>query len=177
MNLTYKLLHVVQWEFSKDTIFFNMPHSKTLKLGKINVLSCDLTMQRQTLFVFCEGLPLQFVCLFVCFFCNNLSSVMICTITLETVTFQFTGKKNRFPLLDILGYLKNTRKNPKFGKVRQVPTREFPTKFLGWEYPIMGICFFFPVVLRSCNFLNPGIYRSENNSYSPPKNSNFVNYL
>ena len=33
----------------------------------------------------------------------------------------FHRKKNRFPLLDILGYLKNTHKNPKFGKVRQVP--------------------------------------------------------
>ena len=41
-----------------------------------------------------------------------------------------TGKNNRFPFLDILGYLKNTRENPKFGKVRQVPTRE-----LGWEFP------------------------------------------
>ena len=29
--------------------------------------------------------------------------------------------------------LKNTHKNPKFGKVRQVPTREFPTKFPGWD--------------------------------------------
>ena len=28
-------------------------------------------------------------------------------------------------------YLKNTHKNPKFRKVRQVPTREFPTKFPG----------------------------------------------
>ena len=41
----------------------------------------------------------------------------------------YTGKNNGFPLLNILGYLKNTHKNPKFGKVRQVPTREFPTKF------------------------------------------------
>ena len=32
----------------------------------------------------------------------------------------FTGKNNRFPFLDILGYLKNTHKNPKFGRVRQV---------------------------------------------------------
>ena len=32
--------------------------------------------------------------------------------------------------LDILGYLKNTHKNPKFGRVRQVPIRE-----LGWEFP------------------------------------------
>ena len=44
-----------------------------------------------------------------------------------------TGKNSRFPLLDILGYLKNIHKNPKFGKVRQVPTREFPTKFPGWD--------------------------------------------
>ena len=40
-----------------------------------------------------------------------------------------TGKNNGFPFLDILGYLKNTPKNPKFGNVRQVPIREFPTKF------------------------------------------------
>ena len=42
----------------------------------------------------------------------------------------FTGKNNRFPFLDILGYLKNTHKNPKIGRVRQVPIRE-----LGWEFP------------------------------------------
>ena len=45
-----------------------------------------------------------------------------------------TGKTNGFPFLDVLGYLKNTRKNPKFGKVRQVPTREFPTKFPDWDF-------------------------------------------
>ena len=44
-----------------------------------------------------------------------------------------TGKNNGFPLSDILGYLKNTHKNRKFGKVRQVPTREFPTKFPDWD--------------------------------------------
>ena len=44
-----------------------------------------------------------------------------------------TGKNNGFPFLDILGYLKNTNKNPKFGKVRQVPTREFLTKFPDWD--------------------------------------------
>ena len=74
-----------------------------------------------------------------------------------------TGKNNGFPFLDILGYLKKfTHKNPKFGKVRQVPTREFPTKFPDWDlshsskfgifvgiislnipkYPKMGICYF-----------------------------------
>ena len=66
-----------------------------------------------------------------------------------------TGKNNGFPFLDIFGYLKNTHKNPKFGKVRQVPTREFPTKFPDWDlshsskfgifvgYPKMGIRYFF----------------------------------
>ena len=44
-----------------------------------------------------------------------------------------TGKNNRFPFLDIFGYFKNTYKNPKFGKVRHVPTREFPTKFPDWD--------------------------------------------
>ena len=44
-----------------------------------------------------------------------------------------TGKIDGYPFLDILGYLKNTHKNPKFGKVRQVPTREFPTKFPDWD--------------------------------------------
>ena len=38
------------------------------------------------------------------------------------------GKNDRFPFFDILGYLKNTHKNAKFGRVRQVPTRE-----LGWD--------------------------------------------
>ena len=44
-----------------------------------------------------------------------------------------TGKNNTFPILDIWEYLKNTHKNPKFAKVRQVPTRELPTKFPGWD--------------------------------------------
>ena len=30
-------------------------------------------------------------------------------------------------------WVKNTHKNPKFGKVRQVSTREFPTKFPDWD--------------------------------------------
>ena len=36
-------------------------------------------------------------------------------------------------LIFILKYLQNTHKNPKFGKVRQIPTREFPTKFPEWD--------------------------------------------
>ena len=47
--------------------------------------------------------------------------------------YEFTGKNNGFPILDILGYLKNTHKNPKFEKVRQIPIREFPTKFPNWD--------------------------------------------
>ena len=38
-----------------------------------------------------------------------------------------------FPFLDILGYLKNTHKNPKFGRVRQVPIRELVWEFPGWD--------------------------------------------
>ena len=41
-----------------------------------------------------------------------------------------TGKNNAFPILDIFGYLKNTHKNPKFGRVRQIPIWE-----LGWDFP------------------------------------------
>ena len=74
-----------------------------------------------------------------------------------------TGKNNRSPFLDSLGYLKNTHKNSKFGRVRQVPTRELGWEFPGWDlshfakfgifvgiislntlkYPILGICYFF----------------------------------
>ena len=53
-----------------------------------------------------------------------------------------TGKNNRFPFLDILGYLKNTHKNPKFGRVRQI------WDFYGYslntlKYPKIGIRYFF----------------------------------
>ena len=50
-----------------------------------------------------------------------------CYIKTMSKTFS-TGKNNGFPFLDILEYLKNTHKNPKFGKVRQVPT-----KFPDWD--------------------------------------------
>ena len=50
----------------------------------------------------------------------------------EIVTV-ITGKNNRFPFLDILGYLKNTHKNPKLGRVRQVPIREHGWEFPGWD--------------------------------------------
>ena len=34
---------------------------------------------------------------------------------------------------DILGYLKNTHKNPKFGRVREVPVWELSWEFPGWD--------------------------------------------
>ena len=77
-----------------------------------------------------------------------------------TFVVQFTGKNNRFPLLDILGYLKNTRKNPKFGKVRQVPTREFPTKFPDWDLShsskfgiFVGVFLKYPKISKNGNLL------------------------
>ena len=42
-------------------------------------------------------------------------------------------RNNRFPFLDILGYLKNIHKNPKFGRVRQVPIWELSWEFPGWD--------------------------------------------
>ena len=46
-----------------------------------------------------------------------------------------TGKNNGFPFLDIFGHLKNTHKNPKFGRVRQVPIWELGWEFPGWDLP------------------------------------------
>ena len=57
----------------------------------------------------------------------------VCQIFFSLKLTDGTGKNNGFPFLDFFGYLKNTHKNPKFGKVRQVPTREFPTKFPDWD--------------------------------------------
>ena len=57
------------------------------------------------------------------------------------ISVQITGKNNGLPFLDILGYLKNTHKNPKFGRVRQVPPRE-----LGWEF-LFFFNFFFKLRL------------------------------
>jgi len=51
----------------------------------------------------------------------------------QTELFLIHNYNRYFPILDILGYLKNAHKNPEFGKVRQVPTREFPTKFPDWD--------------------------------------------
>ena len=71
-----------------------------------------------------------------------------------------TGKNNGFPFLDILGYLKNTHKNPKFGRVRQVPGTCLTLPNLGFlwvffKYPKIsknGNPLFFPVLQFLCHF-------------------------
>ena len=44
----------------------------------------------------------------------------------------FTGKNNEFPFLNI-GYLNEYHKNPKYGRVRQVPIWELSWEFPGWD--------------------------------------------
>ena len=77
----------------------------------------------------------------------------------QTELFLIHNYNRYFPILDILGYLKNTHKNPKFGKVRQVPTREFPTKFPDWTcltLPNLGflwVFFKYPKISKNGNLL------------------------
>ena len=66
------------------------------------------------------------------YFCSWPRKIMLCS-HIIVIFAKLKGKNNGFPFLDIFGYLKNIHKNPKFGKVRQVPTREFPTKFPDWD--------------------------------------------
>ena len=79
--------------------------------------------------------------------------------TTAMVTATVTGKNNGFPILDILGYLENTHKNPKFGRVRQIPIREFPTKFPNWdlshspEFGIFWVFFKYPKISKIGNAL------------------------
>ena len=64
--------------------------------------------------------------------CEKKYEIVACIINV------YTGKNNRFPFLDILGYLKNTHKNPKFKRVRQVP----PRKLVGNS--LVGTCLSLP---------------------------------
>ena len=106
-------------------------------------------------------------------------------------------KNNGFPFLDIFGYLKNTHKNPKFGKVRQVPNREFPTKFpdrdlshsskfgifLGinslntQKYPKMGIRYFFLCKSLFSLGVVSSRYNIERHNFPRKLSLNVVNYL
>ena len=86
---------------------------------------------------------------------------MFCTPLTAIINFTLLAfihrKNNGFPFLDIFGYLKNTHKNPKFGKVRQVPTREFQTKFPDWTcltLPNLGflwVFFKYPKISKTGN--------------------------
>ena len=51
----------------------------------------------------------------------------------ETLVARFRGKNNGFPIMDIFRYLKNTHKNPKFGRVRQIPIWELGCEFPDWD--------------------------------------------
>ena len=56
--------------------------------------------------------------------CESTAKKVTQMITVHNIGDSNKRKNSRFPLY-ILGYVKNTHKNPKFGKVRQVPTK-FP---------------------------------------------------
>ena len=74
------------------------------------------------------------------------------------LTVHITGKNNGFPILDIFGYLKNTHKTPKFGRVRQILIREFPTKFPNWDLshsPKFGILWVFFKYPKKSKIGNP----------------------
>ena len=69
--------------------------------------------------------------------------------------------------MDILGYSKNTHKNPKFGKVRQVPTREFLAKLPDWDLshlPNLGFLWVF--------FKYPKISKNGNRLFFPVPGAN-----
>ena len=44
-----------------------------------------------------------------------------------------TGENNRFPFLDILGYLKNTHKKTQIWQSEKRPNQGIPTKFPDWD--------------------------------------------
>ena len=67
-----------------------------------------------------------------------------------------TGKNNRFPFLDVLGNLKNSHKNPKFGRVRQVPIRELGNSLVGTclilpNLEFLWVCFKYPKISKNGN--------------------------
>ena len=71
-----------------------------------------------------------------------------------------TGKNNWFPFLDILGYLKNTHKNPKFGKVRDKsqPGNSQPSSLIGTcltlpNFGFLWVFFKYPKISKNGNQL------------------------
>ena len=73
-----------------------------------------------------------------------------------------TGKNNGFPVLDIFGYLKNTHKNPKFGRVRQVPIWELGWEFRGWDLSHFAKFGIFMGISKTGNPLFFPVWSSEN---------------
>ena len=63
-----------------------------------------------------------------------------------------TGKNNGFPYLDILGYLKNTHKNPKFGKVSQ-PGNSQPECLTLPNLGFLWVFFKYPKISKNGNLL------------------------
>ena len=71
----------------------------------------------------------------------------------EGASIRDTGKNNRFPFLDILGYLKNTHKNPNQGTWLGIPWLGLVSLCQIWDfygyslnslkYPKMGIRYLF----------------------------------
>ena len=59
-------------------------------------------------------------------------------IKIHNISVFCIGKNNGFPILDFFGYLKNTHKNPKFGRVRQIPIGNLVGNSL------IGICLTLP---------------------------------
>ena len=101
---------------------------------------------------------------------------------------KLTGKNNRFPFLDILGYLKNTHKNPKFGRLRQVPGTWLGILWLGlvslcqiWDFcgyslntpeiSNIGNLLFFPVTTKTTSRLFCGQNKDVMEPKSRPKTS------
>ena len=73
----------------------------------------------------------------------------------------FTGKNNGFPFLDILGYLKNTNKNPKFARAKwdkSQPGNSQPSSQIGTclTLPNLGflwVFFKYPKISKNGNLL------------------------
>ena len=82
------------------------------------------------------------------------------------LSIKITGKNNRFPFFFFFfNNLKNTHKNPKFGRMRQVTIRE-----LGWE-SLVGTCLTLPNLefLRVC-FKYPKVSKNGNPLFFPVNN-------
>ena len=74
--------------------------------------------------------------------------------------FSWVAKKNLklSRTQEKIGYLKNTHKNPKFGRGRQVLTRELGWEFPGWDF--VSLCQIWDFYRYSLNVLKYPIWQS-----------------